>query len=377
VGSPEVTAHTPSNIRAFVTGNRLNVLVAFLPVALALRLAGANDVLVFLASALAVVPLAGLIGAATEEVARYVGPGIGGFLNATFGNAAELIIGVLALRAGLTEVVKASLTGSVLGNLLLVLGLSMVVGGWGRERQTFNRTNVGVSAGLLLLTVAALLLPDIYAEALSGAAPLSAPSIMTISVLVSIVMLVTYALSLLFSLKTHRSVLGTSHVDAEPPRLTRRDALVLLFVATALTGLAAEVLVGSIEHAASAIGLSDLFVGAVVVAIVGNAAEHFSAVIFARRDHMDLAVGIALGSAAQVGLLVAPIAVLVSLLVGHPMALVFDHFELGAMLFAVLGVSFLSLDGESNWFEGVLLLAFYSVIAIIFFFVPSTIAVSP
>jgi Ca2+:H+ antiporter len=323
-----------------------------------------------------VLPLAGLIGAATEEVARYVGPGVGGFLNATFGNAAELIIAVLALREGLTEVVKASLTGSVLGNLLLVLGLSMTVGGWGRVRQTFDRTSVGVSAGLLLLTVAALLLPDIYAETLSGTAPLQAPSIMTISVLVSVVMLATYAASLVFSLKTHRSVLGASHADEDPPRLAQRSALLVLLGATLLTAVAAEVLVGSIEHAASAIGLSDLFIGAVVVAIVGNAAEHFSAVLFARRDQMDLAVGIALGSAAQVGLLVAPIAVLVSLLVGHPMALVFDHFELGAMLFAVLGVGFLSLDGESNWFEGVLLVAFYGIIAIIFFFVPST-SVSP
>jgi Ca2+:H+ antiporter len=191
-----------------------------------------------------------------------------------------------------------------------------------------------------------------------------------------VVMLATYAASLVFSLKTHRSVLGASHIDAEPPRLSQRSALLLLLGATLLTAVAAEVLVGSIEHAASAIGLSDLFIGAVVVAIVGNAAEHFSAVLFARRDQMDLAVGIALGSAAQVGLLVAPVAVLVSLLVGHPMALVFDHFELGAMLFAVLGVGFLSLDGESNWFEGVLLVAFYGIIAIIFFFVPST-SVSP
>jgi Ca2+:H+ antiporter len=366
----------PAGVRAFLTASKLNVLVVFLPIALILRAVGANDVLVFLTSALAVLPLAGLIGAATEEVARYVGPGVGGFLNATFGNAAELIIAVLALREGLTEVVKASLTGSVLGNLLLVLGLSMTVGGWGRVRQTFDRTSVGVSAGLLLLTVAALLLPDIYAETLSGTAPLQAPSIMTISVLVSVVMLATYAASLVFSLKTHRSVLGASHADEDPPRLAQRSALLVLLGATLLTAVAAEVLVGSIEHAASAIGLSDLFIGAVVVAIVGNAAEHFSAVLFARRDQMDLAVGIALGSAAQVGLLVAPIAVLVSLLVGHPMALVFDHFELGAMLFAVLGVGFLSLDGESNWFEGVLLVAFYGIIAIIFFFVPSS-SVSP
>jgi Ca2+:H+ antiporter len=188
---------------------------------------------------------------------------------------------------------------------------------------------------------------------------------------VALVMLITYAASLLFSLKTHRAVLGAGHFGEDPAELSRSQALVLLLVATALTGVAAELLVGSIEHAAAAIGLSELFVGAVVVAIVGNAAEHFSAIVFARADHMDLAVGIALSSAAQVGLLVAPIAVLASVALGHPMVLVFDHFELGAMLLAVLGVSLLSLDGESNWFEGVLLLAIYSVIAIIFFFVPS------
>jgi Ca2+:H+ antiporter len=357
-------------LRGYVTANRLNLLVAFLPAALALRLAEANDVLVFVTSALAVVPLAGLIGSATEQIARYVGPSLGGFLNATFGNAAELIIAILALREGLTEVVKASLTGSVLGNLLLVLGASMLVGGWGRERQTFNRTQVGASEGLLLLTVGALVMPDIYAETLNEAQPRSAPDILTISVLVSLVMLITYAASLLFSLKTHRAVLGAGHSGDEPAELSRSQALLVLLVATALTGVAAELLVGSIEHAASAIGLSELFVGAVVVAIVGNAAEHFSAVVFARADHMDLSVGIALSSAAQVGLLVAPIAVLASVALGHPMVLLFNHFELSAMFLAVLGVSLLSMDGESNWFEGVLLLAIYSVIAIIFFFAP-------
>jgi Ca2+:H+ antiporter len=353
-----------------LSANRLNLLVAFLPVALALRFGGASDVLVFVTSAIAVIPLAGLIGSATDQVARYVGPSQGGLLNATFGNAAELIIAILALREGLTDVVKASLTGSLLGNLLLVLGAAMLVGGWGRERQTFNRTQVGVSAGLLLLTVGALLMPDIYAETLGPAQPSRAPDILTISVLVSIVMLATYAANLVFSMKTHRAVLGAAHASQEPAELTRSEAVILLLIATVLTGVAAEVLVGSIEHAASAIGLSELFVGAVVVAIVGNAAEHFSAVLFARRDHMDLSVAIALGSATQVGLLVGPIAVLVSLVVGHPLVLVFNHFELGAMVIAVLGISLLSLDGESNWFEGVLLLAIYAVIAIIFFFVP-------
>jgi len=356
-----------------VLGNRLNILLVALPFALVLDFAGASDVLVFLLSAVAVVPLAGLIGNATDQAARYVGPSLGGFLNATFGNAAELIIAVVALRAGLVEVVKASLTGSLLGNVLLVLGAAMLVGGWGRERQVFNRTAVGVSGGLLLLTVGAVLMPDIYAETLNGDQPVRSPNILVISVLVSIVMLGAYGASLVFSLKTHRPMLGAAAPEEQAlPMLTRRNAIVLLAVATVLTAVAAEVLVGSVEDAARTLGLSDLFVGAVIVAIVGNAAEHFSAVMFARRDHMDLTVGIALGSASQVALLVAPVAVLVSLVVGHPMALVFDHFELGAILIAVLGVCFLSLDGESNWFEGVLLLAIYLIIAIIFFFVPET-----
>jgi Ca2+:H+ antiporter len=366
----------PKSALQHVLHRRLNLLLVMLPVALVLRLFGASDVPIFIASALAIVPLAGLIGEATEEVSSYVGPSLGGFLNATFGNAAELIIAVLALRQGLVEVVKASLTGSLLGNLLLVLGAAMLVGGWGRERQVFNRTQVGASGGLLLLTVGALFMPDIYAETLDQATPVEAPDILTISVLVSIVMLGAYAASLVFSLKTHRPVLGLAQPESDPPELTRRDAIVLLLVATALTAVAAEVLVGSIEHAASALGLSDLFVGAVVVAIVGNAAEHFSAAMFARRDHMDLAVGIALGSASQVGLLVGPLAVLTSLLVGSPLVLVFDHFELGAILIAVLGVCFLVLDGESTWFEGLLLLAIYCIIAIIFFFVPTT-SISP
>jgi Ca2+:H+ antiporter len=355
-------------VRDIVLGQRLNLLLLFLPIAVVLRALGANDVLVFVTSALAIVPLAGLIGNATDEAAKYVGAGMGGFLSATFGNAAELIIALLALQAGLTEVVKASLTGSILGNLLLVLGLAMFVGGWNRDRQTFNRTNVGAACGMLILTVTALLMPDVYAETLQGSLPQQAPNIMAISVLVAIVMLIAYAASLYFSFRTHRDLMAAHHSD-EPPALTSREALVLLLVATLLTAVAAEILVGSIEHAAEAIGWSDLFIGAVVVAIVGNAAEHFSAVMFARRNQMNLAVSIAISSASQVALLVAPVAVLASLVVGHPMPLVFDHFELAAILFAVLGVSFLCIDGESNWFEGFLLLMLYAIVAIIFFFV--------
>ncbi|GAC1315134.1 MAG: calcium/proton exchanger [Chloroflexota bacterium] len=361
---------------AFVLRQPLNALLVFVPIALVLRRLGVNDVLVFGTSALAIVPLAGLIGSATEDAAHYVGPGIGGFLSATFGNAAELIIVLFALQAGLTDVVKASLTGSILGNLLLVLGLAMLVGGWGRQKQTFSRTQAGASAGMLVLTVVALLMPDIYAETLADPRPQSAPSLMSISVLVALVMLIVYAASLLFALRTHRQPLSLGSDEDDDAgdaalRLPRSAALTLLAVATVLTAITAELLVGSIENAARTIGLSDLFVGAVVVAIVGNAAEHVSAVIFARGDHMELAVSIAVSSAIQVALLVAPIAVLASTLLGHPMPLLFNHFELGALVFAVLGVSFLTLDGESNWFEGALLLGLYAVIAIIFFFVPS------
>jgi Ca2+:H+ antiporter len=369
--APSHSASSTVSLVRFVLDSKLNLLVLFLPLALVLRIVGVNDVLVFVTSALAVIPLAGMIGAATDESAKYVGAGLGGFLSATFGNAAELIIALLALQRGLTEVVKASLTGSILGNLLLVLGLAMLVGGWNRDKQTFNRTAVSAAAGMLMLTVAGLLMPDIYAETTTGiGGALQAPNIIDISVLVAIVMLVVYVTSLVFSLKTHRDLFAIEH-GHEPARLTRGNAILLLAIATALTAVAAETLVGSIEHAAAAIGWSDLFVGAVVVAIVGNAAEHFSAVLFARRNQMDLAVGIAISSASQVALLVAPVAVLASLLFGHPMPLVFDHFELGAILFAVLGVSFLCLDGESNWFEGTLLLALYAIIAIIFYFVRS------
>jgi Ca2+:H+ antiporter len=362
--------HEQIGLWSFLKDHKLNLLIVFLPLALILRAIGANDVLVFATSALAIIPLAGLIGSATDEAAKYVGAGLGGFLSATFGNAAELIIALLALQAGLTEVVKASLTGSILGNLLLVLGLAMFVGGWNRDKQTFNRTNIGAATGMLMLTVVALLMPDIYAETLQDQAPMQAPNIMQISVLVAIVMLAVYAASLYFSFKTHKDLVGGEH-GGGPPELSRRNALILLVAATVLTAIAAETLVGSIEHAAEAIGWSDLFVGAVVVAIVGNAAEHFSAVIFAKRDQMDLAVGIAISSATQVALLVAPVAVLASLVLGHPMPLVFDHFELGAILLAVLGVSFLCLDGESNWFEGLLLLSVYAIVAVVFYFVQS------
>ena len=362
----------PETLAGYLLSSRLNWLALLLPVALVLRVFGAGDVPVFLVSTLAVVPLAALIGHATDELAKYTGPGLGGFLNASLGNAAEIVIVLLALRAGLTEVVKASITGSILGNLLLVLGLAIFVGGWGREKQTFNRTAVGASTAMLVLASAALLFPDIYALAVHIGPDSTAPAILQWSALSATVMLATYAGSLVFSLRTHRHLLNpVQHEESEPPRIARRDAIMLLVLSTVLTTIAAETLVGSIENAAHALGLSELFIGAVVVAVIGNAAEHFAAVWLARADKMDLAVNIAISSGAQVALLIAPIAVFASLLLGHPMALVFSELELAAIIVAVTGVRMVAEDGESNWLEGLQLVSLWLLAAIAFYFMPS------
>ena len=359
------------SVPRYLREGRLNLLVVFLPIALGLRFAGGGEVAVFVASLLAILPLAGLIGHATDEVARYVGPGIGGFLNATFGNATELIIVLLALNRGLVEVVKASISGSILGNLLLVLGLAMLIGGWGRLKQEFDRTHAGASAGMLFLTVCALVMPDVYARSVGSAEGQDSPAVMQLSVLVAVVMLIVYAGSLVFSLRTHSELLsGVGHADAEPPRLSRNAGIVLLAGATVLTAVAAETLVGSIEAAGKQLGLTEFFIGIVVVAVIGNAAEHFAAVWLARANKMDLAVTIAISSGTQIALLVAPVAVLASVALGHPMPLVFNNFELVAIVLAVIAISIVTLDGESNWFEGLQLLVIYAVMAIVFFYAP-------
>ncbi|MBV9358970.1 MAG: calcium/proton exchanger [Chloroflexi bacterium] len=359
------------SLRRYLRSNPLNLLVIGLPLAAGARLAGMSDVVVFILSGVAIVPLAGLIGHATDELGSYVGPGIGGLLNATFGNATELIIVLLALREGLVEVVKASISGSILGNLLLVLGLAFLVGGWRRERQIFNRLQAGASVAVLFLAVVAMVMPAVYAISVFGTTRTESETELAMSVLVAVVMLVTYAGSLIFSLRTHRELLSSvGHAETEPPQLSREDAMLLLAGATVLTAVAAELLVGSIEPTAQALGLSEFFIGVVLVAIIGNAAEHFAAVWLAQQDKMDLALTIAISSGSQVALLVAPFAVLASLVLGHPMALLFNPFELAALILAVLAVSMALQDGESNWLEGLQLLSIYAVLAIVFFYVP-------
>jgi Ca2+:H+ antiporter len=355
------------------------LLVPFIVIAVVLDRLHATPALVFFASALGVIPTAALMGRATEELAARSGPGIGGFLNVTFGNAPELIICLFALHEGLQEVVKASLVGSILGNILLVMGAAMLVGGLKRERQIFDRTAAGTQALMLLLACVALIMPAIFELVIGGSLPSPTeesrrfPSdLEAISVGVSIVLLVSYGLGLLFSLKTHKDLFNPvqeEEEEGEEPWTVRKSVIALALAGVAV-GVMSEILVGSIEEASAGIGLSPFFVSLIVVAIVGNAAEHWVAVYFAARDKMDLSIGIAIGSSAQIALFAGPVLVLISLFVGpFPMALVFNGLEIGAILLAVLIANQVTQEGESTWFEGVQLLAVYAVLGLTFFFV--------
>ena len=356
----------------------VHYLGVFIPVAIGLELADAGPVVIFGAAALAVIPCAAVMGEATEAIAAKTGPGIGGLLNVTFGNAPELIIAFFALIEGLQEVVKASIVGSIIGNVLLVMGAAFVVGGWSREKQTFNQTAASAQSGMLTLALAALVFPALFQLIHGGSLPAVGADhvdfgsdLEKLSFGVAIVLLVSYAAGLWFSLKTHRAVFNPygGEDEEEAHHWPIRRAAIYLALAAVAVGVMSEILVGSISEASEDIGLSEFFVGVFVVAIVGNAAEHWVAVLVAAKDKMDLAVNIAIGSSAQIALFVAPILVLLSFFVGDdPMALVFNGYELGALLFAVLIANLVTQDGESNWFEGVQLLSLYAVLGLVFYF---------
>jgi len=350
----------------------------FIPIAVGLELAHASPVLVFLAAALGVIPTAAVMGEATEHIAAKTGPGIGGLLNVTFGNAPELIIAFFALKEGLQEVVKASIVGSIIGNILLVLGAAMLVGGLKRDKQEFNRTAANAQSVMLLLALCALILPAVFQLVQGGGLPGVGEErvdfgsdLEQLSLAVAIVLMASYATGLLFSLKTHRGVFNPFEGEEEEHEggWSTKRSIISLAVAAVLVGVMSEVLVGSITEASKTIGLSEFFVGVFVVAIVGNAAEHWVAVLVAAKDKMDLAVSIAIGSSAQIALFVAPVLVLLSFVIGpSPMALVFNGYELGGLVFAVLIANFVTQDGESNWFEGVQLLSLYVVLGLVFYF---------
>jgi Ca2+:H+ antiporter len=354
------------------------LLTPFIPLAVVLELTHAEPTLIFAIAAAAIVPTAALMGLATEELAAKSGPGIGGLLNVTFGNAPELIIALFALNAGLQEVVKASIVGSIIGNVLLVLGASMLVGGLKHERQRFNPQAASIQSTMLFLAAGALMMPAIFELVEGQGLPSPAAELVNygstvenLSLAVAVVLMVTYAFGLLFSLRTHKDLFNPPYAEEHEEGFgwSIRRSVIYLFIAGLAVGLMSEILVGSISEASETIGLSEFFVGVIVVAIVGNAAEHWVAILVAYKNKMDLAVNIAIGSSAQIALFVAPVLVIASFFIGPgPMPLVFNGFELGAILIAILVANTITHDGESNWFEGVQLLALYAILGIAFFY---------
>jgi Ca2+:H+ antiporter len=350
----------------------LDWLLIFVPITVGLHY-GMPDAhtQIFLCACLAILPLAGWLGKGTEHLACHTGEAVGGLLNATFGNAAELIIAIAAMRSGLYDVVKASLTGSIIGNVLLVAGLSMFAGGLRYKTQTFNRMAAQNQATMLLLAAVSLIMPAAY-HYLAG--PAAAAHEGDISMEISIILLLVYAASLVFTLITHKALFGSEGGEAhggEAQPWSVGKSMAVLAGATALIAWVSEILVGSVEHAAHAFGMTSIFVGVIVVAIIGNAAEHSTAILVARKNRMDLALGIAIGSSIQIALFVAPVLVLMSyFLAPSPMNLVFTPADVLAVTLSVLICAQTANDGECNWMEGIQLLAVYAILGVVFYFLP-------
>ncbi|MBD2344277.1 calcium/proton exchanger [Anabaena subtropica] len=349
------------------------VLLLFIPVSLAAHYLEWGDLIVFITAGLAILPLAAWMGAATEEIAVVVGPTLGGLLNATFGNATELIIALVALNAGLVNVVKASITGSIISNLLLVMGLSMLLGGLRYKEQTFQPIVARVNASAMNLAVIAMLLPTAMNYTAKG---IGEETLQYLSVAVAVVLILVYALTLLFSMKTHAYLydVGIAEIETEENPHPKPNMFLwsgVLLVCTLLVAVESELLVDALEVATSQLGLTALFTGVILVPIVGNAAEHATAVTVAMKDKMDLSVSVAVGSSMQIALFVAPVLVIAGWILGQPMDLDFQPFELVAVVVSVLIANSISSDGKSNWLEGTLLLAAYAVLGFAFYFHPA------
>ena len=360
--------------------NILSFLLLFIPMSIAGHFLHWGAPVIFVTACLGIIPLAAWMGTATEEIAVVLGPSLGGLLNATFGNATELIIALVALNAGLVDVVKASLTGSIIGNLLLVMGLSMFLGGLRYKEQEFQPTIARVNASSMNLAVIAMLLPTAVDYTSTGISP---ATIQQLSVAVAIVLIIVYVLTLLFSMKTHTYLYDVGLADLTPEELADVNLaddgehnvnlplwIGVLLVCTLLVALESEFLVSTLEEATSQFGLSPLFTGVILVPIIGNAAEHATAVSVAMKNKMDLSVSVAVGSSLQIALFVAPVLVIAGLIMGKPMDLDFNPFELVAVAVAVLIANSISSDGRSNWLEGILLLAAYVVLGFSFYFHP-------
>ncbi len=367
----------------FFTQKPINFLLLAIPLAVLASLFGWGELWVFLFSALSVIPLASYIGEATEVLASYTGPRLGGLLNATLGNAAELIITIVAIREGLLELVKASITGSILGNILLVMGASMLLGGLRHGVQSFNRQNASRNAILLVLAVVALLIPSMLSGSIGDEHSLK---VEVLSLGVSGVMIILYGLGIAFSftvgkaLSTEQAVERPAH-DAKVvgamvlehgahPRWSMRTSLIVLGLSTVGVAYMSELLVGAVEPVVVGLGISEFFLGVILIPIIGNVAEHLVAVKVAVENDMDLSVEIAIASSLQIALFVAPVLVFISLLMGNPLTLIFNQFELLALIVGVLIAALVSADGKSNWLEGAELLAVYIILALAFFLLP-------
>jgi Ca2+:H+ antiporter len=344
------------------------VLLIALPLAYLAELLHWEPLWVFILSAASVIPLAALIGEGTEALAAYTNPRIGGLLNATLGNAAELIIAIVAIRAGLLELVKASITGSILGNLLFVMGLSMVVGGVRYGIQKFDRRQASRNAILLVLAVIALIIPSIFSSYIGKP---NSIRVEALSIGIAIIMIILYGLALLYSLKFEGAPLSrkSSEEFIHKPAWSIRKALIILALATIGVVIASELLIQAVEPVMSGLGISEFFLGIILIPLIGNVAEHLVAVQVAARNQMDLSVEIAISSSLQIGLFVAPILVFISLLLGNPMQLIFTELELIALIAGVLITAFVAEDGESNWLEGAILLTIYFILAFGFFLI--------
>ena len=382
--------------RLFSGGNALNLLLVFVPIAMLMEwVFHSPPMWIFVIACLGIIPLAGLMGHATEDISERVGEGLGGLLNATFGNAAELIIAIVALRAGLYDLVKASITGSIIGNVLLVFGLSALVGGLRFETQRFNRTAAGLGSTLLVLSAVGLVVPAIFHYLVGATAPEAERNL---SMEISVVLMATYVASLFFTLRTHKHLYmadaaaatteeasaadGTHGAGAlnaadgghgaHGPRKSLGRAVGMLLAATVGVAIMAEFLVAAASETAEQLGWSEVFVGVIVVAIIGNAAEHSTAIIMAAKNKMDAAINIAVGSSIQVALFVAPLLVFLSYVIGGrgPMDLIFTPLEVLAVAVCVGIMAFCATDGESHWMEGVQLLAVYVILGIAFYFLP-------
>ncbi len=365
----------------------LNWLLIAVPIAAYAKLAHLDESIQFIFSMIGIMPLAFLMGKATEEIATRTSESVGGLLNATFGNAAEIIIAVVAVFAAasafsendidganaMITLVKTSLIGSILGNLLLVMGLSFLWGGLRHKEQNFNPQVVGINTTLLLLSTICLILPTVFhiALSISGIDETEIISgVLMVSRLTAIVLMASYALLLFFQLKTHSDMMSGSSHDHEEPTMELRDAGLLLLIATVFVSLMAEIMVHSVEAAGEAIGLSAVFIGVILLPLFGNAAEHFTAVVVAGKNRMDLSIGIAVGSSVQIAAFVAPLVILISWIVGVDLSFEFGLLETAACMLAVLIANSISRDGHSNWMEGAMLLATYAIIALSFLYYP-------